>query len=112
MFIFSRTRTLPSEVWEILVALDSVPDAEKRFGPALRFRPGNDASDIRYHDVGRLVLIGSENDKSEILLAYKELIPAEQRVLDQEIERLVGHSVWDGGEEPVAGHFVHATLHG
>lgn len=50
------------------------------------------------------------NDDAEFLLACKDLTEAEQRTLDQQLELLLGQSVWEGGTEPTKGYFIHDRL--
>lgn len=108
MFTFFRTRTGPAEFWEILIAKDSLPEAEQRFGRALKFR-GGDPEDVTYHEVGTIVAVATDK-QAEFLLAHKELTEDEQRNLNRELELLFGHEVWSGGGEPVKGYYLHETL--
>ena len=108
MFTFFRTRTGPAEFWEILIAEGLLPDAGQRFGPPQMYRgPGSD--DTRFHHVGNIAAIVTDAD-AEFLLACRELSDEEQRVLDQQLELLLGHHVWSMGAEPIKGYFVHDTL--
>lgn len=109
MFTFFRTRTGPAEFWEILVAKDSVSDADQRFGKALSYRAGRDPNDVMYHVVGKLAAVVT-GDEAEFLLAHKELTDDEQRRLAQELELLFGQEVWSEGAEPIKGFFLHETL--
>jgi len=109
VFSFFRTRTGPAEFWEILVAKDAVPEAEKRFGRALMYRGGTDPEDMTYHEVGKLVAVVTD-ENAEFLLAHKDLTDDEQRRLAQELELLFGQQVWAGGGEPTKGSYLHDTL--
>ena len=109
MFTFYRTRKAPAEFWDILVAKDSLPNAEKRFGPALMYRGSRAPEDMTYHEVGKLSAIVTEGE-TEFLMMHKELSDEEQRLLAQELELLFGQEVWDGADETTKGFYLHATL--
>ncbi len=109
MFSFFRTRTGPAEFWDILVAKDAVPEAEKRFGRALIYRGGSNPEDMTYHEVGKLVAVVTD-EHAEFLLAHKELTDDEQRRLAQELELLFGQHVWALGGESTKGSYLHDRL--
>ena len=109
MFSFFRTRTGPAGFWDILVAKDAVPEAEKRFGRALMYRGGSDPGDMTYHEVGKLVAVVTE-ESAEFLLAHKDLTDDEQRRLALALELLFGQQVWEGGGEPTKGSYLHDRL--
>lgn len=100
MFIFSRTEDGPAEAWEITLPSDH-PDAERRFGPALKHSARNE----RFHSVGVLVVLRGETAK--IFVGGKDgLTQAEQNQLSIEIEMLVGKHVWEVGAEPEKGWYL------
>lgn len=107
MFIFRRVGKGEAETWEILLTEDSQPKLEARFGKAL----GNGNSDRpRMHEVGVLIAI-DRYDEMEILLAVKEgLDEATRKLLDGEVEELLGRDTYTTGRNDEKGWFRWDTL--
>ena len=106
MFHFQRLRAGRTEVFEVLVAEDSLPNAEARFGKALAY----DHRETRFHEVGILVLIHDEG-RTEYIVGQKNYLEEDElRVFHQQLEMLAGHSVHEGGSEPAKGWYEHDVL--
>jgi hypothetical protein len=116
MFIFQRsghstTHADVAEVWRVLLPEGSLPDAAKRFGPAL-VHDGTELSSgpTECHEVGVLFLYHRDEDQIDFLLGAKGALKEnEERMLSFAIENLVGASIHDG-EEPVNGWYWFDTL--
>ena len=113
MFTFYRTRTGSAEAFDILVAQNSLPDSNKRFGTALTYT----RQDAPFHAIGTLVLIHPGNETTstaknnvEVFLAAKQLSEDERTRLIIEIELLTGKSVWKIGREDANGWYLHDEL--
>src|SRR5690348_9925242 len=65
MFIFHRSRRQPVEIFDILIHEGQLPDAEERFGPALRWGRREE----RFHEVGNAILIHDEMQTEYFLMA-------------------------------------------
>ena len=113
MFIFQR-QSEPSEVaeiWRVLLPEGAVPDAERRFGPALI----NEGTELKSgpptcHEVGVLFLHHRDRGEVDFLIGAKgPLKPQEERALSFAVEQLVGAAIHDG-EEPVNGWYWYDTL--
>ena len=112
MFTFQRISSGPAEVWEILVAKDSAPKADERFGKTLRYnaRRRRNEGPSQFHQVGVMCAI-SRGDEVEFLLSCKAgLSEKEERTLLVELELLLGREVYATGSEKEQGWFLHDTL--
>lgn len=111
MFTFLRSSTTgTAEVWLILLAEGSRPDAKKRFGAA-RIHEGTELKGAppKCHEIGTLVLI-HRADEVEVLVGGKNgLTPEEESMLSFQVEALAGRHVHAGGE-PAQGWYLHDTL--
>jgi hypothetical protein len=106
MFFFNRLRAGKTEVFDILVPQDSLPNAETRFGKALRCGQ----RETRFHQVGIAVLI-HDDDRTEYIVAGKDQFNQDElSVFHQQLEMLAGHSIHSGGSEPATGWFEHDEL--
>ena len=106
MFYFQRERAGDTEVFSVLAPEGSLPNAEERFGPSLKF----DHRVQRFHDVGVVVLIHSDKNTEFIVACKGSLDDSERAVFDQQLEMLAGHSVYEMGGEPENGWFWHDSL--
>ncbi|WP_165231664.1 hypothetical protein [Aquisphaera insulae] len=105
MFIFHRSRRQPVEIFDILVHEGGLPDAEERFGPALRWG----RRDERFHEVGSAILIHDEMQTEYFLMAKEGLSDADLNLLDIELLQLIGEGqdVHTFGYGPIRGTFEH-----
>jgi hypothetical protein len=107
MYVFRRIGDGAAETWEILLPAGSAPKLDRRFGKSLG--SGNPDRQ-RMHEVGVLFAI-KRCGEVEILLAAKSgLSDLERRILDGEIEELLGKSVYQVGREDREGWFRWDTL--
>ena len=86
MFIFHRSRRQPVEIFDILVLEGGLPNAEGRFGAALRWGRREE----RFHEVGSAILIHDEMQTEYFLMAKEGLSEEELRLLDIELLQLIG----------------------
>ncbi|MFA4918281.1 MAG: hypothetical protein WC581_03405 [Thermodesulfovibrionales bacterium] len=109
MFNFCRVDEGTSEIWEIVLAEDVSADFTERFGLALRFTHREES---KYHQMGYLAVIPSGTEEtSKILLCCKgRLTENEKRKLYEEMELLLGKSVYKGGAEEAEGWFLYDEL--
>jgi len=106
MYIFSRTRTGTTEVFEVIIPEETLPDGTSRFGNPVGFNH----RDKRYFEIGTLILI-HDDDETEYLLATKAgLTENEYLQLDRELELLVGREVRCTGSDRIQGWFEHDSL--
>jgi hypothetical protein len=106
MFIFHRTRMGTTEVFDIIISENSLPNSISRFGEPIRFN----FRDSRHHTVGILVLI-HDNTETEYILSIKEGLTEEESIqLDIELELLVGREVHCNGSDRIKGWFEHDAL--
>jgi hypothetical protein len=105
MFIFHRARRHPVEIFDILILEGNVPDAEERFGTALRWG----RRDERFHEVGSAILIHDEMQTEYFLMAREGLSEDELALLDVELLQLIGEGqdVHTYGTGTVRGTFEH-----
>jgi hypothetical protein len=108
MFIFHRSRRQPVEIFDILVHEGGLPDAEERFGPALRWGRREE----RFHEVGNAILIHDEMQTEYFLMAKEGLSEEDLRLLDIELLQLIGEGqdVQAYGYGPVRGTFEHDVV--
>ena len=108
MFVFSRSRSGSTEVFDILVPPSALPDAESRFGEPIMYCLG--WPEVRHCVLGVLVMI-HDDDEVEFFLGCKgQLSESELKTLYREIELMAGHGIREGGAEPEIGWFEHDTL--
>ena len=105
MFIFHRSRRQPVEIFDILVHEGGLPDAEERFGPALRWGRREE----RFHEVGSAILIHDEMQTEYVLMAKEGLSEEDLGLLDIALLQLIGEGqdVHTFGYGPVRGTFEH-----
>ncbi len=102
MFTFRRVGRGRAETWQILVAEREGKGWSSRFGTPLR-RLNLDRP--RSHEIGVVVAI-DRGEETEVLLAVKQgLTDAERRILDGELEELLGRSVFQSGANDEQGWF-------
>src|SRR5262245_26561942 len=106
MFHFYRTRTGSTEVFEILILKDSLPDAESRFGKPLGYGHRGQP----FHHVGGLVLVHDGPQVEYFVGCRSQFRENELSVFYQELEMLAGHDVHVGGSEAQQGWFEHDHL--
>src|ERR1039458_7139783 len=86
MFVFRRVGRGGAETWQVLLPEGSRPDLKGRFGDG--FFDTRDRTPM--HDIGVLVAI-DRGKESEIVLAVKNGLNSDERkVLDGEVEDLLG----------------------
>jgi hypothetical protein len=109
MFNFYRVNEGTNEIWEIVLAEDVSADFTERFVSALRFTQREES---KYHKMGYLAVIPSRTEKtSNILLCCKgRLTENEKRKLYEEMELLLGKSVYKLGTEEAEGWFLYDEL--
>lgn len=106
MYIFHRTRAGTTEVFDIIIPEEALPQSTSRFGDPLRFSRRED----RYHEIGTLVLI-HDSDETEYLLAAKAGLSEDECFqLDRELELLVGKEIHCNGSDRIHGWFEHDAL--
>ncbi|QEH38980.1 hypothetical protein OJF2_75920 [Aquisphaera giovannonii] len=105
MFIFHRSRRQPVEIFDILIHEEGLPDAEERFGPALRWGRREE----RFHEVGHAILIHDELQTEYFLMAKEGLSEEDLGTLDVELLQLIGEGqdVQTFGYGPMRGTFEH-----
>ena len=108
MFIFHRSRRHPVEIFDILILEGGVPDAEERFGPALRWGRREE----RFHEVGSAILIHDDMQTEYFLMAKEGLAEEDLRLLDIELLQLIGEGqdVRTFGDGPFRGTFEHEIV--
>ena len=107
MFSFRRVGRDRAETWQILVAEREGKGWVSRFGkPLCTLNPDRPRS----HEIGVVVAI-DRGEETELLLAVKQgLTDAERRILDGEVEELLGRGVYQNGAEDENGWFRWDTL--
>src|SRR6476619_6016174 len=110
MFIFHRSRRQPVEIFDILILEGGLPNAEGRFGAALRWGRREE----RFHEVGSAILIHDEMQTEYFLMAKEGLSEEELRLLDIELLQLIGEGqdIHTFGDGPVRGTFEHDIVQG
>ena len=102
MFHFYRTRSGSTEIFDILISQDSLPDAETRFGQPISYSHRKP----RFHQVGTVVLI-HEGDGVEFIVACKgQFSDFEMVTFYEELEMLTGAGVYSGKGAEENGWFI------
>jgi hypothetical protein len=106
MFHFHRSRTGSTEIFDIIIPQDSLPDAEARFGKPLQF----DHRKQLFHEVGIVVFI-HDTAQTEYVVACKSRFSEDEcSTFYQQLEMLAGHRVHARGAEPDSGWFERDVL--
>jgi|ERR1035438_1498241 hypothetical protein len=106
MFHFHRSRTGSTEIFDVIIPQDSLPDANARFGKPLRF----DHREQLFHEVGIVILIHDASRTEYVVACKSQFRETEHSTFYQQLEMLAGHHVHAGGEEVTKGWFEHGTL--
>ena len=106
MFHFHRSRTGSTEIFDVIIPQDSLPDAESRFGKPLRF----DHREQLFHEVGIVVFIHDAAQTEYVVACKSQFREDELSTFYQQLEMLAGHLVHAWGAEPINGWFEHDAL--
>lgn len=106
VFIFYRTRSGSTEVFDILLPEGAAEKSAERFPEGVRYNARSD----RYQKVGLLVLMRDGKSDEYVLCVESALFTNEYETLVREIELLVGRDVHKMGADPVTGRYVHDIL--
>ncbi len=108
MFHFNRLRAGTTEVFEVVIPQDSLPDAESRFGKPIAYGIGQ--RDPLFHLLGVVVLIHSDQEVECVVACKSEFRENELSMFYRQLEMLAGHHVYTIGGEPTIGWFDHVEL--
>ncbi len=104
MFIFSKLKSMGEvDVYQILLAANSLDDAEDRFGQAFIFS----THEVRYHELGWVLLhdVG-ESHETDVYIGCKNLSESEMSIFWEELTMFIGKDIGCSGAEPEPGWFL------